>query len=440
MKALEDRLAKMETTLRVRNELTTDTTEQDRNIIPPPVQSESQPPTSHVPRESPGSHAPATSTSRLPPSVLALEARLRATSFFDRLQDRVKSCMSGGPVLLHDTDKWLLRNTISETFNEFPIFHAPWLLDQLEQDLPTKNSNPTWWCCVCAIVALAIPVKALNRDFRKVAAFARAIFRTAYSDLPLMVSQGHDLQAVQAVLAMAMFSRLLGDIKTASILSSTAARMLQAYCLPGMDPDPPLSQADIEKQLRACFWAAYILDADISLHNGLSPSFSQPDIDMELPSPQYLEPGELSQAGLPVHHGTVFRLRAELSTIQSRIRRDLYSANAMNIPSNELVATLLRLTTAVEGWKSRVPPEILLDSSSDDVSLDGAVLHLHFAYYNCISMTYWAVRRHGIWKLRFDENAVGCQDEISGGKVRAAARATLQLIERIRAPQFTTLW
>src|SRR3569833_657477 len=87
MKALEDRLAKMETTLRVRNELTTDTTEQDRNIIPPPVQSESQPPTSHVPRESPGSHAPATSTSRLPPSVLALEARLRATSFFDRLQD-----------------------------------------------------------------------------------------------------------------------------------------------------------------------------------------------------------------------------------------------------------------------------------------------------------------------------------------------------------------
>src|SRR3569833_25658 len=253
MKALEDRLAKMETTLLVRNELTTDTTDQDRNIIPPPVQSESQPPTSLVPRESPGSHAPATSTSRLPPCVLSLEARLRATSFFDRLQDRVKSCMSGGPVLLHDTDKWLLRNTISETFNEFPIFHAPWLLDQLEQDLPTKNSNPTWWCCGCAIVSLAIPVKSLNRDFRKVAAFARAIFRTAYSDLPLMVSQGHDLQAVQAVLAMAMFSRLLGDIKTASILSSTAARMLQAYCLPGMDPDPPLSQADIEKQLRACF-------------------------------------------------------------------------------------------------------------------------------------------------------------------------------------------
>src|SRR3569833_2632807 len=162
MKALEDRLAKMETTLLVRNELTTDTTDQDRNIIPPPVQSESQPPTSLVPRESPGSHAPATSTSRLPPSVSALEARLRATSFFDRLQDRVKSCMSGGPVLLRDTDKWLLRNTISETFNEFPIFHAPWLLDQLEQGLPIKNSYPTWWCCGGAGGARAGPGRAGN--------------------------------------------------------------------------------------------------------------------------------------------------------------------------------------------------------------------------------------------------------------------------------------
>jgi hypothetical protein len=319
----------------------------------------------------------------------------------------------------------------------------PWFLDQIRRARSLPVPEAWWQGIVNAIAASAMYFKTPSSSFREVSSYSWGFFRNAYAVLPELILHGDSLGATQAVMAMAVFMRQSADTRTTAMLLSIAVQMqhsagLRIGATTGITPSP----AEVENRSRL-IWAAFILDMDMSLSTGLPPVHADIVSGLDQPGGDWLQGISLSGLGLPMAAGrrdAVFRLRAELAGIQSRIIPQLTGPKEADIHA---------LKANLEAWRLQIPLNIRPDwhsrteSDGNAESKDVPVAMLHLAYYNSLSMLCWASIRRVKSQMPDTEQVTDfCHDWTSSHKARARAvsRAVIRSLTYFGTRPFGDLW
>lgn len=342
----------------------------------------------------------------------------------------------GRHITVNPSEAFLMENTVQEICDDLPIFDVPSLKRWVrEPDTLKQRAKPAQWACLNVVAGLSILLKSISTSYRKVASFPWAFMKNAYSLLPEVMLQGDGVWGVQAVLAMVIFMmKASGDTRTAAMLLSVAVRAMHTGGL----RSSPQSEDEVTKRV---FWSAYVLDAEISLNCGIPSLLHDEDIDLALPH-KSVPRGIADDTSCGSSSTSIFALRAELATIQARIRKQLYSSKAFGLPDNELVKAATNLSSTLENWRSKVPVDVRpgQDGQLSDSAQSSPAIMLHLVFHNCVSMVYWAVRRH--LKESKEGSAASYAEELSESRIRvqAAAKAVAHLHPKMKGKSTPDAW
>ncbi|KAL2140264.1 hypothetical protein VTI28DRAFT_4019 [Corynascus sepedonium] len=339
------------------------------------------------------------------------------------------------PFTLEAPEMRVIELYFCDVCEELPFLKTHWLLNRLEQ---TSRANvagvsDAWWQGLAhAIIASVMHIKTVNSSFRDVATYSWTFFRNAYAVLPELIIQGDNLGAAQAVMAMAMFMRLSADSRTTARLLSMAIRTQLSVELHIETMSESFLSTDEEENRARLFWAAYILDMEMSLNTGHPPVHANQNITVALPEHSRLEDGN--------QRDTVFKFRSELARIQQRVSTLLTTPNEPYI---------LDLESVLEAWSLRLPLEIRPTWPDDprsfrtDHAMNVSVAMLHFAYYNSLCTVCWESVRLATTSILESFQAIESLERRTSrhrSVARAAARATISTLSRFPTHTFAELW
>jgi len=339
------------------------------------------------------------------------------------------------PLAAETSELFLVRHSLDDICAELPFLRVPWLLDLIERPNAPSLRDDWWQGIINPIIASAVYFKAANSAFRDVAVYSWALFRNAYAVLPELMIRADSLGAAQAVMAMAMFMRQSADTRTTALLLSIAIRMQHSAGLYlKVTTESILSLDEVENRSRL-FWAGFILDTDMSLNTGLPSLHGDRVGTVDRPD------GSPSASKLPVGGGrrdAVFRLRAELAGIQSRIGTQPITPRQADL-----------FVSKLEAWSLIIPPGLRPDwqdhsgLASSAEAADVSVSMLHLVYYNSISMLCWASVQHATSGTPASDQVIdSSHDRLSRHRSIAsgAARAAIRSLTHFRTRPFTELW
>ena len=355
--------------------------------------------------------------------------------YWHQVAERLRTYTLGVPVSLQESETVLLILSIEDVCAELPLFYIPSFLERLRrQHTAERYDHPSWWACINALIALAIWRRMANRSFCKMSVIVWAFFKNAYASFPNVVQHAKDLLAVQALLVMAMFMTTSADIRTTSLLLSTACRAIQTIGLHIMSHQNNLSFLEKDTRNRV-FWVAFILETETSISYGTPSMLTEDDLDIDLPAERSPDGCGLITLKGEQRHINIFRLRAELALIQSRVQKKLYSAKSLKQSGSQLLQMIRELQCELENWRSRVPLEVRpeFDRTLESSMRDTPVVNLHFMYFHCISMIHWTALRRSSWNA-----AMKTTHSVS--QYGAAAKATISLLNCLPNPQILGLW
>lgn len=343
----------------------------------------------------------------------------------------------------HTSDMLLVECALDDICAELPFLRIPWFLDQIRRRDALGVLDDWWQGLMNAMLASAVHFKAVTSDFREVAVYSWAFFRKAYAVLPELIIHADSLGAAQAVMAMAIFMRQSADTRTTALLLSLAIRMQHSAGLYTNVTTGSLSSTIEHESRNRLFWAAFILDMDMSMTTALPPVHTDQVGTVDLPGQQWLEGGSFSGLDPPARRDTVFRLRAELAGLQSRIATQI---------SNPNQADFFALESEIEAWSLRIPLEIRPDwhehpgNAGSAQPTDDSITMLHLMYYNSLSMLCWASVRHATTGKLHSHQIIDAghepHDRTSRHKTisRAAARAAIRALTRFPVQSLPGLW
>lgn len=337
------------------------------------------------------------------------------------------------PFPIHQAEISLLSGSVEQIFQEFPLFDNVELLDRAKRQgvLGTEISgHAAGWACVNAAIALAVHVKIANCSFEELSLWSWTYFKNAYATFPELSLHGDDMETLQAMVLMALFARSSADARMTSHLVSTALRLSQT-----LDPwtfsvshDKDNNETgNVESEYaRRALWAAFILDAELFLPSTLGSTLDPGNMDIPLPS-------ENNHQTTPTSFVRVFRWRAELALIQTRVNNRLYTHHGLKMPKPELLGTIAELDQELELWRQTLPPSIRPGVTHSD--LEPPYIGLHISFHNIVSMIHWTARRHIP-----PAPATPDQPTKSRSKARTAAQNTLRILHSSYPEQFAQFW
>ncbi|KAI0551289.1 hypothetical protein F4679DRAFT_147511 [Xylaria curta] len=317
----------------------------------------------------------------------------------------------------------------------YPLLSWPSFLDNLSCMDPSKSV--TWRALLDSIMAIGILFRSENSNFKSSANEAWARFNNAYTKLPQIIALGPDILAIEAMLAMALFTRMTADACTAAQLVSSAVKMYQMTALQN-DPTQTLTLGASDVRHRRAFWTAYILDGEISTQFGLPPAIDGDEFDV----------GPLRQETITSMEGLspALKVVSEIAILESIIYKRLYRRKAFKQTDGELLTNIMEVNWGLDYW-------LRLQDSVERPDLDNPTAHpspsmetllIHFAYYLCVDMAHWAARRHS---LRMNQSNSTSPDRVENARImmlietsRKAARATLSLLLAVPLKLFMSLW
>jgi Fungal specific transcription factor domain. len=204
--------------------------------------------------------------------------------------------------------------------------------------------------------------------------------------LPAIFSRGTDILALEAVLAMALFMQGSSDSRTTSLLISEAAKLSLTLGFHRSSFYTNMNPNTAERHKRA-FWIAYILDKDMSIKTGMPSTYNDDDISLGYTTSDSLGcPGKVVVSEVCVE-ATIFRLRAQLAVIESKIQNQLYSEKSTKCSATQLLQAVVELEYRLEDWKGHVPLNIQpgnIDWSTVIPPREPIIL-LHLVYYRAMS-------------------------------------------------------
>lgn len=169
--------------------------------------------------------------------------------------------------------------------------------------------------------------------------------------------------------------------------------------------------------VRNLFWIGFALDKLICLRTGLQPHLDITGCDLEHAQ----------------HNPIAFQTLIRLSLVQSEIYRSLYSTSALQQDDAELLATIRRLDSALEEWRSTVP------IFSTDPNHETAILDFLFTiqYHYCMAAIHQTSSRCTAWALNQDTRAAGSSLAISISSSRSVLHNFLKMKPHVQGHYLT---
>ncbi|KAI0122808.1 fungal-specific transcription factor [Xylariales sp. AK1849] len=339
-----------------------------------------------------------------------------------------------------------------ENFNcMFPLFHQPTFMHLVEKQYsnePYEGSG--WWASLNVALATAHRLRVMSKLVpQEEDDKAWAYLKNALGVFSELTMRNTDLLSVQALLGMALFMQGTPNPQPSFLLIAAAIRLSHSIGLHKRGSGFNLNSVEIEQRKRV-FWIAYMLDKDLCLRSGRPPAQDDDDMNVELPDAQPAD----NIGNIPLADGkgkmNLFRVMAEMTTIESRVYKRLYSTKATKLSEGELLQTIGELDKELEDWKDQIPidfrPEHEIKASHTPLILH--IVMLHFSYYNCLTTIHRMSVHRGYWTSRLSNYAIqGLNAKPLNPRVFAsaalcasAARATISLLKYIPQGDFQCVW
>ncbi|KAG7149955.1 ABC-transporter-regulating transcription factor like protein [Verticillium longisporum] len=234
------------------------------------------------------------------------------------------------------------------------------------------------WAYANVCIALGASLKCLNESCFLMHRPIWSFFMNAFEALPELLTRGDDAIAVNAIVAMAIWMQ--GTLFTSLAISLASSASAMSIRL-GFHRGAESKHTGGGNRKQDCvFWSTYVLDKSMSILHGVPPMISDEDIEIDLPETQ----------GTDVPW---FRLRAQLAQIEAQISRRLYTAKSLKLDGGQTFQTILDCEVLLDGWKNSLPGTLdddIVDGISDGDSLQGDKLDVFLGFNNCLLLTHWA--------------------------------------------------
>lgn len=347
-----------------------------------------------------------TSNGSFDENMMILRDKLSALFPDENSVKGLKLQISRGPFVLNKfTDlaqKTHLKSLFEIAFDDFncswPLFNPSMLIALLdEQDISDAAStceSLTRWGMLNSAAAIAIQSRIAKGSYNEMIDLSWHFFKNSFSLFSVLVSRGTDILVLETLLAMALFTHGSTDLRTTSLLISTAARISLTLGFHRKTFYTDMDPVRAERHRRA-FWIAYILDQDMSIKTGLPSVYSNDDLGLDYASSGSLGvPGKIAISGNRVE-AIVFRIRTELAMIQSSIQSRLYSEKSAKMTVTQLLGAAVELDHQLEEWKEKIPSEMQPGHTlwSAVAPLKEPIISLHFAYYHAVGVIHSFVAR-----------------------------------------------
>lgn len=333
----------------------------------------------------------------------------------------------------------------------FPLFHQPTFMHLVERQYssdPYQGSG--WWASLNCVLAIAYRLRVMsNLVPQEEDDKAWAHVKNALGVFSELTMRNTDLLSVQALLAISLFMQGTPNPQPSFVLIAAAIRLSHSIGLHKRGTGFNLNPIEIEQRKRV-FWIAYMLDKDLCLRSGRPPAQDDDDMNVDLPDP---DPAD-NIGNIPLADGkgkmNLFRAMCELTTIESRLYRNLYSTKATKRSDGERLQIIGELDKDLEDWKDRIPidfrPEHEIKASHTPLIIH--IVMLHLSYYNALITIHRMSVHHGYWTSRLSNYAIqGLNTRPLNPRVfssaalcASAARATISLLKYIPQGDFSCVW
>ncbi|KAJ3579701.1 hypothetical protein NPX13_g860 [Xylaria arbuscula] len=328
-----------------------------------------------------------------------------------------------------------LESTIDSLNTRYPFLSSPLLFDQLSTQDPTTNL--AWRGLLDAVMAMGMLMRSPSSEITAAIQVAQVNCRNAYAQILQVVDPEPTILTIEALLSIGLFMKLTSNTRTAAQVISQVIRIFQMISLQTGASCLVTSGEMDERHLRA-FWTAYILDMEITTQCGLPPTIHDDEFGVVILRPETIR----SMQGM----SKALQSRAEVAAMEKIIYQRLYRKSAFEQEENELMLEIGEIDWGLGYWRLTMSPRPQpdVDNPLTNDNLDFGVFVLHLAYYSCVNMASWAVRRHSLNK----DPAVSHPSRQAGNfrvasaieKSKRAARAILSMFIVLEGLQFINLW
>jgi hypothetical protein len=167
----------------------------------------------------------------------------------------------------------LFEVTFVEPYPMVPVFDPHVLLRLLDQHYshsPTFSleNYPQRWAMLNTAVAIGIQLRAAKGSETEMMAMSWPFFKNAFGMYVPITLRGVDILALEALLAMVAHMQGSSDLRTTSVLVSSATRLALTL---GLHREAYYSALDLgaANRARRAFWTCFVLDRDISTRTGM---------------------------------------------------------------------------------------------------------------------------------------------------------------------------
>ncbi|KXJ92683.1 fungal-specific transcription factor domain-containing protein [Microdochium bolleyi] len=339
-----------------------------------------------------------------------------------------------------------------ENFNcIFPLFHQPTFMHLVERQYSSEPYEGSgWWASLNCALAIAHRLRVMsNLVPREEDDKAWAYLKNAMAVFAELTMRNGDLLSVQALLGMALFLQGTPNPQPSFVLIAAAIRLSHSIGLHKKGSGFNLNPIETEQRKRV-FWIAYLLDKDLCLRSGRPPAQDDDDTNVDLPD---ADPAD-NIGNIPLADGkgkmNIFRTMCEMTVIESKIYRRLYSAKATKLSEGEMLQTISELDKELEDWKDSIPidfrPEHEIKASHTPLMLH--VVMLHLSYYNALTTIHRMTVHRGYFTSRLSEYALKGMNSrplsprifASAALCASAARASIALLKYIPQADCQVVW
>ncbi|RAO68329.1 uncharacterized protein BHQ10_004341 [Talaromyces amestolkiae] len=300
------------------------------------------------------------------------------------------------PVFIQLIPKSQAQDMFEVAFDEInytiPLFDVPILTSLLEEHYadpdPSPGKNPPRWAMINIALAVAFQSRASSCSQSEMAKLSWAFFKNAFSMYPTIVLRGDGVLAVEALLAMAVFTQGTNDTRTNSTLVSASARLSLTIGLHQKSYYSHLDAVTANRCMRA-FWMSYVLDKDVETSTGIPSIYDDsvtglPYTDIIAVSPSSFD----TSTDLP---SLLFRSRVGLAVIISDIKMRLVNGLSRNESYPQVLGEVVELDRRLKVWKEGLPSSIHPDHvnwSKIPLAAKESILILYFVYYQALISTH----------------------------------------------------
>ncbi|KAI8314274.1 hypothetical protein K4K61_005296 [Colletotrichum sp. SAR11_59] len=249
----------------------------------------------------------------------------------------------------------------------------------------TAIDDPARWAIINALFATAVQWRTANDSFEDMSPMSWGYFKNAFSVFPELLISGGGVSTVEAMLTMATFLLGTTDARTTLQVASSAARTAQMMGMHRREAYTKLDAAQSRQHRRAC-WVAFIVDTEMTVRFGISPSFNLSQMNADLPDEGLASFNHAIGITCAEKTQCYVRKLAELSRIRYKIHDQLSvdSIKAQAGPHHQ--AAVLALSAELEAWRNTFPEHLRpkLTAVVHDRELETHVVLLHIYYFDAL--------------------------------------------------------